>query len=669
MDIVTLPTGTPLDLGQEALRQALGHDPVFSSAPAARGHGTVEIGVFGLSAAAARGKRTAARDTLVLPVRLHGATALVGPVHDRSSDGRPCSTCLHRRWIRLRPVRERQALERNGDHHVVGPLHPVLVAWGTSAVAAALLRLATERTARAEGGRAGTGRGSQLAAVLEVDLATGRTTRHSLLAEPDCPDCASRWPDTPLAMTGFPSSRPWPRPGSTRMRGWREYRIPQDALVNPVCGALGSAAIPILDAAVNAPVGGLLRLGGESTDGAPLYEIKWGGHAETYAESEVLGLLEALERYAGQSPRGRSRAARASLRELRDLAVPALDPRSVPLYRDDFYARNAGTYQPFHPERRLDWVWGHAVLDDTALLVPEQLAYYGHGRPGEAFVAGSSSGCATGSCLEEAVLYGLLELVERDAFLLTWFSARHLEEIDPASCVGLGTTALADRIAGLGYQLRLFDLRVDLPIPVVLCVARRRDGGFGQLCLSAGSALDPQDAVVSAVREVATYLPGFAARVEAEQESLRAMVADYALVRQLDDHGLLYGLPEMADRAAFLWEPSTTEPRALDEVFADWTRTRPASTDLLEDLRHCARLVGRVTGGDVIVADQTSPEQKVIGLSTAVVIAPGLLPLDFGWERQRALDSDRLRTAAWRAGLRPAPLRDADIHRHPHPFL
>ncbi|MFD3453296.1 YcaO-like family protein [Streptomyces sp. NPDC058691] len=31
-----------------------------------------------------------------------------------------------------------------------------------------------------------------------------------------------------------------------------------------------------------------------------------------------------------------------------------------------------------------------------------------------------SNGGAIGSCMEEAVLFGLLELIERDAFLLGW---------------------------------------------------------------------------------------------------------------------------------------------------------------------------------------------------------------------------------------------------------
>ena len=58
-------------------------------------------------------------------------------------------------------------------------------------------------------------------------------------------------------------------------------------------------------------------------------------------------------------------------------------------------------------------------------------------------------------------------------------------------------------------------------------------------------------------------------------------------------------------------------------------------------------------GFDVIVVDQTRPEQRALGLATASVLVPGLLPIDFGWARQRAL---RHAAAAHRAaGGRPGP--------------
>ena len=68
------------------------------------------------------------------------------------------------------------------------------------------------------------------------------------------------------------------------------------------------------------------------------------------------------------------------------------------------------------------------------------------------------------------------------------------------------------------------------------------------------------------------------------------------------------------------------------------------------------------------MVDQTTPEQARLGLRTVCTIVPGLLPIDFGWSRQRALTMPRLRTAWRRAGRRPDDLGEDEIRRVPHPF-
>src|SRR5690606_26898833 len=102
------------------------------------------------------------------------------------------------------------------------------------------------------------------------------------------------------------------------------------------------------------------------------------------------------------------------------------------------------------------------------------------------FVQECSNGCASGSCPEEALLHGMLELIERDAFLLAWYGAARLAEIDPATCRDESVHFMLDRVNLLGYDVHLYDTRADLPVPVVTAVAVRRDDGLGKLCFAAG---------------------------------------------------------------------------------------------------------------------------------------------------------------------------------------
>lgn len=301
------------------------------------------------------------------------------------------------------------------------------------------------------------------------------------------------------------------------------------------------------------------------------------------------------------------------------------------------------------------------MRDDEPILVPEQLVYYVRdGEPGS-FVDECSNGCAVGSTPEEALLHGLLELVERDAFVLGWYAGLALPEIDIASLTDPGTRHMIDRIRLHGYDVRLFDNRIDLPFPVVNAVGVRRDGGLGSLCFAAGSGLDPGSAVRSAVEEIATYIPSLPLRTERRRTEIEAMVDDHGLVRELKDHPLLFALPGMAPEADFLLgEP---RERRFEDLYREWEQQRPRSEDLLTDLRSCVSvLAGR--GFDVIGVDQTSPEQAAAGLSNVAVIVPGLTPIDFGWHKQRVFTLPRFRelverTAGAGAGV-PNPV--------PHPF-
>jgi ribosomal protein S12 methylthiotransferase accessory factor len=196
-------------------------------------------------------------------------------------------------------------------------------------------------------------------------------------------------------------------------------------------------------------------------------------------------------------------------------------------------------------------------------------------------------------------------------------------------------------------------------------VAVRRDGGLGTLCFAAGAGLDPDDAVRAALCEIASYIPTLPERVAQRHDELAAMARDFSKVAELNHHAALFGLPEMARHAQFLL--SDRPKRAMAELYQDWERVRPRTLDLLDDVRFCRdRLIA--AGFDVIVVDQTCPEQELVGLHNVCVIVPGLIPIDFGWHRQRALHMPRMRTAFRRAGRRTTDLADSELHLVPHPF-
>ncbi|MFE3830189.1 TOMM precursor leader peptide-binding protein [Streptomyces sp. NPDC059092] len=594
-----------------------------------------------------------------VPVQVYGGHAVIGPVP--AADGAPgrvagCAHCLARRWQAVRSVALRDALERGGETRAAGRW-PYATPFAVDALAALITALAAGPAAPA----------GPFPEIRLLDLRTLAVRRYPLVPDPECPRCATPRTDSAEAARIVPGPAPKHRPGAFRLRPVESYALDVAAYANPVCGALGPSVVhDICSTSTSATIGCFSMRAGDY-----LRETFWGGHADSYDRSNRIGVLEGMERYAGMRARSRITSVTGTLDQF---GPDAVDPREVGLYAEEFHRANPRV-RPFAPDREIPWVWGHSLRDDRPRLVPEILTYYHAPGLENRFVQESSNGCASGGCLEEAVYFGLMEVIERDAFLLAWYGQQPLPEIDPATSARPATRHMVDRLAMYGYRARFFDTRITFPVPVVTAVAERFDGGPGRMCFGAGAGLDPESALDSALCEIATDAVNLPGRTERDGPRLRAMARDFDRVTALHDHPLVYGVPEMGEHAGFLLDPHSPHrngipaqpPRAVGELRWPDPSGATASADLGEDLRRCVDAVASA-GFDVVVVDQTLPEQRALGLHTVSVLVPGLLPIDFGWSRQRARTMPRLRTALRTAGLREHDLRPEDLNPAPHPF-
>ncbi|AYV26017.1 YcaO-like family protein [Streptomyces sp. ADI95-16] len=578
-----------------------------------------------------------------VPVHLYGHQAVVGPPGG-------CARCLERRWQAVRSVALRDALELGGGTLAAGDwpyAHPF--------AADALAALIT-----AAGAPGAASPGGAFPQVRLLDLRTGSVRRYPLVPDPECPACAAPETDTAAGAALDLPPAPKYRPGVFRTRPVESYGIEVAAFANPLCGALGPSLVQDVSSTTTSATIGCFSM----RSGEYLRETFWGGHTDSFTRSGQVGVLEGLERYAGMRARSRTTSVTGPLTRF---GADAVDPREVGLYSEAFHRQNPRV-RPFDPDREIAWVWGWSLRDRVPRLVPEILTYYHAPGLENRFVQESSNGCASGGSAAEAVYFALMEVVERDAFLLTWYGRQPLPEIDPASSSRPATRAMVDRLAMYGYRARFFDTRITFPIPVVTAVAERFDGGTGRMCFGAGAGLDPESALDSALCEIATDAVNLPGRTERDEARLRAMAADFALVTALHDHPLVYGVPEMGRHADFLLRaPGGGPTRTVAEL--EWPDRwgAAASDDVRTDLERCVSAV-TAEGFDVVVVDQTMPEQRALGLHTVSVLVPGLLPIDFGWSRQRALGMPRMRTGLFTAGLRERALEPGDLNPAPHPF-
>ena len=153
------------------------------------------------------------------------------------------------------------------------------------------------------------------------------------------------------------------------------------------------------------------------------------GKGITDIQAKASGLCEGLERYSGvfrgDEPRQMAR--------MRDLGTAAIPLENCLLFSERQYrereTRNQGGSRfsfipvPFDPELEIDWspVW--SLTRQEVRYLPTAFCYFDYPQPHDGtYCIGDSNGNAAGNTLEEAILQGFLELVERDSVAMWWYN-------------------------------------------------------------------------------------------------------------------------------------------------------------------------------------------------------------------------------------------------------
>jgi ribosomal protein S12 methylthiotransferase accessory factor len=486
--------------------------------------------------------------------------------------------------------------------------------------------------------------------VFLINLKTLESTLHFFLPDPLCPVC-SRLPDdsstaahislqpSPKISSDSYRSRPMDDLNKVLARDYLDYRT---GFLN---GKMVDIASPFADVSVNLPL---------FTE-----DVGTAGRTHSYAASELTAILEGLERYCGLAPRGKRTVVHGSFRNLKD---QALDPVKVGVHTKEQYARPGFPFTTFNPDQPIDWVWGYSLLQERPILVPEQLAYYSMGC-GQGFVFESSNGCALGGSLEEAIFYGILEVVERDSFLMAWYAQMSLPRLDLSSANDRELQLMIERLRAVaGFDVYFFNSTMEHGIPSVWGVAKNRKQTGVNLICAAGAHPDPVRAVKGAVHELAGMVLNLDKKFEANREEYVRMFHDSSLVQQMEDHSLLYGLPQAQERLQFLLD----ENRPL-RTFEEEFKREARHADLTDDLKDILKAFRRLNL-DVIVVDLTAPEIIRNGLHCVKVLIPGMLPMTFGHHFNRVAGLERVLRVPVELGYAKQPLRLEHLNPYPHPF-
>ncbi|GHO93021.1 SagD family biosynthesis docking scaffold protein [Reticulibacter mediterranei] len=502
-------------------------------------------------------------------------------------------------------------------------------------------------------------------ALLTVSLETLECSRHPFLALASCAECGEMAEDSAEQAVVVLQSR--------LKVDVHTYRLKQ-----PV-----ASAEQILATYVDPQIGLVPSLTIDNQHLLPLASSQLASATETVhgtgctvrpEQSKLVAVLEAIERYAGLYPRRKYTVVQASYRQLIQQEKAVLDPTTLGLHTQEQYEQHkehtCDQIVPYHHDLTCNWVWGYSFQQRSPLLVPEHCAYYGVpvSEENPHFVFDASNGCALGNCLEEAIFHGILEVVERDAFLLMWYAQLGVPRLDLRSVEDATIRVLVEHIEyRSGYTIHAFDITLDHTIPCicVLGVDEQDREGMPKVYVAAGSHLHPEQALLKALREFAMFL-AVPRHLDQEQraEALK-LLADASLVQTIDDHPLVYFLPEAFERLDFLYH--TPRAHTFQQAFPDFYQYPSERLDLRDDLECLIDFYGK-RGTDIIAIDQTAPEHQQCGLHCVKILMPGLLPMTFGQENRRVTGLERLYQVPFTLGYQDHPLIDAEVNPHPHPF-
>ena len=232
------------------------------------------------------------------------------------------------------------------------------------------------------------------------------------------------------------------------------------------------------------------------------YELGSGkGWSKAHAFLGAVG--EAVERYSA-SVYQRSRLLYSSCR---DLPGPYLDPRELCLYSDEQYAESNFPFARYDAHRSLDWVEAKWLDSGEPVWVPALTAFYNFSAPAkEIFCQVTSNGLAAGSTLEDAAIRAFLELMERDAFMLTWLCRKAARSISP-DCLDANSKELVRQLKEKEVDAQFFLLPSEASLFCVIAVAFGDGQNWPGAVVALAAHFSPEDALRKAALELGHVAP------------------------------------------------------------------------------------------------------------------------------------------------------------------
>ncbi len=317
----------------------------------------------------------------------------------------------------------------------------------------------------------------------------------------------------------------------------------------------------------------------------------YSGKGVTGILAKVSVIMEAIERYSAEvKPQDEDKMIKGSYKEL-SVRYNVVDPSTLILPFSS----------PYTSSSTLRWIRGFDLMNEEEVLVPVSAVFHPYNPKDDLHLfRTNTNGLASGNTIEEAILHGLMEVIERDAWSLAELSKCGGKIIEVSEEHKL-VRELLEKFERASIKVFLRDITSDLEIPVVAAASddlKLRDPAL--LTIGFGAHLDPEIATIRALLEVAqsrlVQIQG--AREDAYRANLMRIMG-YERIKHLNKH----------------WFSESDDVKRLSDM------SRLAKEDILDEIRLVIDILRKKGFERVIIVNLTRPE---VSIPTVRVIVPGL---------------------------------------------
>lgn len=569
-----------------------------------------------------------------------GTLTWIGPIFRPRKTG--CWHCLAHRLLENRPI-EHFIQKQKG--HLTS--FPVPLASLYSTVQTTLNLAATEIFKWIVCGQNNHLEGS----LVTYDALTLKTESHLLIKRPQCPSCGvipNGLNADPLPIVLGRRKKTFVADGGHRCLAPEETLRKYQHLISPITGVIRSVEkvsskfSPLFHSYV-------------ARHHCELTDLEWlrvningrsAGKGKTDIQARASAVCEAIERYSGGF-QGDEVRYRSSYKQLGDRAIHpnvCLNFSSAQYDNRHQWNETCPSFsqripEPFDQEIEREWTPVWSLTHQVFKYLPTAYCYYGYPQPSKRDCWADPNGCAAGNTLEEAILQGFMELVERDSVALWWYNRTKHPAVDLDSFDQPYFQALKAYYRTLQRDLWVLDITSDLNIPSFAAISKRTDCQVEDIVLGYGTHFDPVIAIGRALTEVNQILPAV----------LSSNADGTTQYLSYDSLAIEWWKTATVKNQPYLYPDDTL---AL-KVCKDYP---PIENDnLLDDIKLCQNTVEK-HGMEMLVLDQTRPD---IGLKVVKVVVPGLRHF---WRR---LGSGRLYEIPVKLGRLEAPLTEKQLNPFP----